>query len=300
MTPRHRIPLVLSLLALVAGGLWFGHSWLRRDSQPSVKGNDEAQPKEGRLAEPGSGAPARPALSGQDPAPAPKPFETEDPLLHGVADASQRLPLRLDAIKQLLAQPLPAPVLEEVIAFLSSEVPADAARAERERALRNALLNRLREHPEHMTALVPALAAQAANPQQDPGLRDYALQHLAVWVPKLDEKTKEQAIPALQNALRESDSTYAGTALVGLNDLWQRGFLEGAAFDPATEARRIAQDDHVSVLSRLTALALASELRLRDDALVDLAHRWSAPTSSVPEGARRAAQAFLITQASLH
>lgn len=269
------------------------------DSQPSVKGNDEASSKQEGLTERGQITPPRPASFHQDAA-SPKPFETEHPRLSILADADQRLPLRLDGVNRLLAQPLTETELTEMIEFLTSKMPNGDALVERERGLRNHLINRLREHREHRVALVPALVAQAANPQQDPGLRDYALQHLAVWVPELDETSKELAIPALQNALRESDSTYAGTALVGLNDLWQRGLLEKATFDPATEARRIAQDDRVNVLSRLTALALASELRLRDDALVDLARRWSAPTSSVPEGARRAAQAFLITQASLH
>jgi hypothetical protein len=178
-------------------------------------------------------------------------------------------------------------------------VPSDAAAADRERALRNGLLNRLREHSRHAADVVPVLVSQAKNPAQDPGLRDYALQHLAAWVPALDEAQRAQAIPALMEALDEKTATYAGTALAGLNDLAKRGLLKDP-FDSAEEARRIALDVRAGVLSRLTALSLATELGVQDDDLVALARGWSAPGSPVPEGARRAALAFLKIQPSLH
>ena len=219
-----------------------------------------------------------------------EPFHTDHPELKVLADVGTKLPERFAAVERLLATPLSAGVLTETIAFLQS--PVSPGTEERERALRNGLLNSLREHTGYAEVLVPALAAQAADEAQDPGLRDYALQHLAAWVPDLDEAGRTQAFTALQDALSEQTSTYAGTALVGLNDLSRKGLISGS-FDAAVEARRLALDAEASVLSRLTALALAAELKIDTAELTALATHWSQPASGVPEGARRAALNFL-------
>lgn len=304
MPAPRRLLFPLSLLALAAGLLWLGRAM--RPSAPSTQPRPEMRTS--GIPEP-AGGPSRmspPPSAGPEgvfvvpaapPAPPPKPFAASDPVLRAVADPGVSLPARFDAGARLLSQPLPPSVLAETIAFLGSPVPDDAAALERERALRNGVLNGLRAHSGHAAALVPALAVQAADDAQDPGLRDYALQHLAAWVPALDETGRAQAIPALQTALQERTGTYAGTALLGLNDLAKRGFLP-EPFDAAAEARRLALDDGVSVLSRLTALALVVESGVveDDEDLTDLARRWSEPRSRVPEGARRTAQAYLKRQ----
>lgn len=294
MSALRRSLLVLLLLALAGGGLWFVRTAKQApadspegvSSVPSQEGgvslSDEAR-NQGILAMPST------------PASVAKPFFTEDPMLSLVADADERLPVRLKEVSRLLSRPLTSEALAETIEFLKSPVPADAAAIERERALRNNLLNRLRDHSEHAAALVPALVAQAADTTQDPGLRDYALQHLAAWVPTLDDSMRAQAVPALFSALQQRDGTYAGTALVGLNDLAKRGFLPGN-FAANAEARSIALDEGADVRSRLTALALISELGAKDAELTRLAGVWSDPGSSVPEGARRVAQAYLNLQ----
>ena len=294
MSASPRPLFVLVLLAVAGGGLWF--VWTAKQASTDSPEIVSSVPSQGGDAPLSDEARIQDSLAvSSTPALAAKPFVTEDPTLRSVADAGERLPVRLNEVSRLLSRPLTALALAETIEFLQSPVPTDSAAIERERALRNSLLNRLRDYPEHAASLVPALATQAADATQDPGLRDYALQHLAAWAPKLDDAMRAQAFPALLAGLQQRDGTYAGTALVGLNDLAKRGFLLGD-FDAAAEARSIALDEGADVRSRLTALALISELGGKDDELARLAGVWSAPGSSVPEGARRVAQAYLNLQ----
>jgi hypothetical protein len=293
--------LALSLLVVPVGLLWLGHVMRARAPRPESARAGAGTPagRSWQVAAPVPSAPGE-GMAGGLPlrVPAPRPFVTDNPELRVVADPSATLPARFDAASRLLAASLADAALKEVIGFLRSPLPADYFAAERERALRNGLLNQLREHGGHAPSLVPALVAMAADPSQDPGLRDYALQHLAAWMPALDAAERAQAIPALQAALRQPAATYAGTGLVGLHDLAARGLLP-EPFDAVAEARRISLDERMSVFSRRTALALAAELGVRDDDLAILAKRWAEPRSPVPEGARRVAQNFLKLKSSL-
>jgi len=244
------------------------------------------------------GAPQIPRSSIPKPAASAVAFRTNNPLLQVIVDSARELPTRLAAVGQLSSAPLPQETLKETLTYLATPVSDEPAVAERERALRNELLNMLRLDPARAAVAVPALVRQAADTDQDPGMRDYALQHLAAWVPGLPVDEKKQAVLALQNALKDPEGTYAGTALLGLDDLSRRKLLTGN-FDTGAEARRIVLDDQYNILSRLSAMALVSELHVQDAALETMARRWT-DTPSLPLGARRAAEAFLRTLHSIN
>jgi len=197
----------------------------------------------------------------------------------------------LAAIDELFKVPLPPVTLVDVLTYLGTPVNDDIPSAERERALRNQLLNALRQGAAYAQIAVPSLVRQAANSKQDDGMRDYALQHLAAWVPTLPPEEKQAALRALEAALLNPTGTYSGTALIGLNDLARRHYL-AANFDIGAESRRIVLDEKYNMSSRLTALTLVAERTAADPAVVTLARQW-ADSPYIQLGARRAAEAFL-------
>jgi len=305
MTSRRLSFFTLSVLVVATGLLWLGRGPQPAPTPPAAVAvplpTMEVQSVDGRIFQvampkyvlPVSGA----VVTSSHPLPTLKPFNTANPKLQRVADVNVPLPERYVAVNALLAAPLSAFALKEAVSYLRSPVPNDLSAAERERALRNELLNQLRSHSAHEAFLVSTLVSQAADQSQDTGLRDYALQHLAAWGPQLKDAEREQAVSALKTALQEKTHTYAGTALVGLHSLEQQGAL-GSQFDVAAESLRIALDESISVLSRLTALALAAELKVRDARLESLARSWSSPASPVPEGARRTALSYIRSEFS--
>ena len=234
---------------------------------------------------------------GQTLSPAPRPaaaavsFNPTAPSLRIIGDPACSLPQRLAAVDGLFNAPLPLATLFDVLTYLGAPVQDDIPAAERERALRNQLLNALRQGPAYAQIAIPELVRQAADPEHDDGMRDYALQHLAAWVPTLSLKEKQAALRALEAALLNPDSTYSGTALIGLNDLARRNCLD-AKFDISAEARRIVLDEKYNISSRLTALSLAAERSVADSAVETLARQW-AESPYIQLGARRAAEAFL-------
>ena len=236
----------------------------------------------------GPGETRSPASS---PASAGVSFKTTAPSLRIIGDPGCSLPQRLAAVDGLFAAPLPPATLFDVLTYLGSPVADDIPAAERERALRNQLLNALRQGPAYVQVAVPVLVEQAADPKRDDGLRDYALQHLAAWVPTLPPKEKQAALRALEAALLNPAGTYSGTALIGLNDLARRNCLD-TEFDIDAQARRIVLDEKYTMSSRLTALTLAAERGGADPAVETLARQW-AESPYIQLGARRAAEAFL-------
>ena len=223
--------------------------------------------------------------------------KTTHPGLRVVMDQGCDLPLRLATVKQVFAQPLSQPELGEVLAYLVSPLADDLPAAERERDLRNQMLNALRRDVRYAAVAVPELVSQAADKEQDEGLRDYALQHLAAWVPNLPPAERAAALGALKAALKNPLGTYAGTALLGLHDLAQGNNLD-PDFDINREARRILLDEKYTIESRLSALTLVAERPAADPAVEALARDWLG-ASYLPLGARLAAEAFLRKNASL-
>ena len=224
--------------------------------------------------------------------------DRDPPAFGSLFDTTQTLPARIRAADELSEQAISTPLVERLCDYLLSPLAGDEYAAIRERALRNHLLNRLREWPVYAEVLVPALAVQLEDPQQDSALRDYAAQHLAAWIPDLQGATKVAAEDALRQAVRNPVSTLPGTSLLGLHDLNARGLLN-APFDSMAEARRIALDSSLAPASRITALSLCSELGGASADLVGLATKW-AKDASQPLGAQLAAQALLrATQPNL-
>ena len=295
---RTHFGLITLLTVMVAGGVAW---WCVRAPQPVEPAQVPVQTlvmADGsiRTGSVSGGGTVQPLSPSPRAAPAGENFKTTAPSMRIISDPARSLPQRLAAVDELFNAPLPPAALVDVLTYLGTPVVDDIPAAERERALRNQLFNALRQGPAYAQIAVPSLVRQAADPQQDDGMRDYALQHLAAWVPTLPPAEKQVALGALEAALLNPTGTYSGTALIGLNDMARRNYLV-TNFDIGAEARRIVLDENYNISSRLTSLTLVAEREAADPAVETLARQW-AESPYIQLGARRAAEAFLRKRAA--
>jgi hypothetical protein len=127
-------------------------------------------------------------------------------------------------------------------------------------ALKNDILNILREQEPPPPELTGVLLALRRDESQPLVMRDYALQHLAPWFPKADQGQQEQIIAELRAAAQETAQSYAGTALIGLH----RSACENpnAIMDSYLEdISALINDEEANLHARIAAIQLAGELR---------------------------------------
>ena len=106
---------------------------------------------------------------------------------------------------------------------------------------------------------------------QNEVIRDYAVQHLAAYYEQMEltqpdaSQTRQPAQAVLWEALSETDSSIAGTALLALNRL-SAGRAEFDRTRLGAEALRLAQEGGAGDLSRATAFQVCAQLGI-DEAL---------------------------------
>ncbi|AHF94090.1 hypothetical protein OPIT5_04870 [Opitutaceae bacterium TAV5] len=273
------------LAVAIAAGLW----WWQGGALPPDNGAT------GSSAAPADPETAQTAVVAAHADQAPwRQFAATHPVLLVVTDADWPWAERQRAVNDLATAALTPELLAACFDYLRSPVPAEEKPAMLERAIRNDLLNVLRTRTDETLALVPVLAEQAADPAQDSALRDYALQHLATWAPRLPEAEQQLAVETLCDTLKAREASYAGTALLGLYDMSNRETrtVSLPGLDLPAEAIRIATDKSMGLHSRIGALALCQQMQVASDDLVALALNWQTD-STLPEPARRAASAYL-------
>jgi hypothetical protein len=227
------------------------------------------------------------------------PIEADEPIWGLLANQEADIGSRHDALRELYARKSLGNLDIARLATLAlMPVPAEEYAAIRERAFRNDLFNYFRNCDGKADALVDVLAYMAASSTMDTGLRDYALQHVAAWLPELENgSAKNNAESALLDALNTTDHTFAGTALLGLWDLSKRGMLS-VKFDPGTHAMDIFMNRAMDIKSRISALALLSELKIAIPLSIKEAEGWISDKTLLL-GARRAAQTYLETSRTI-
>lgn len=130
---------------------------------------------------------------------------------------------------------------------------------DRDSLVKNDILNLLRAQQNSAPRFVEILSALYEDRQQDPPLRDYAIQHAALSYAGSRAQDKERIVALLWSAAGESNSAIAGTALLGLEQLAQ-----GYAFIDRTKvaetALSISSNQRASALSRITAIQICGQL----------------------------------------
>lgn len=109
--------------------------------------------------------------------------------------------------------------------------------------------------------LAGALAGMFYDKEQDPMIRNYALQHLASWYGQCSEK--REIVDALWAGTTDTDASTVGTALIGLSRLSQAS----APVDTVrltTAATTVAVNPSGNETARITALQVCSQLGVKD------------------------------------
>lgn len=176
--------------------------------------------------------------------------------------------------------------IQALYVFLLAPPPDGGLERRQDRALKNDLLNRLRSQKDTPDGLTNILVAMFNNADQDPVVRDYALQQMRAWqeaAPMDDYTVMEET---LARALEETEGSIGGTALLALRQFDKDSNKSGA--DPglprsvlasATQsALSILHSKDAGELSRITAMQVAAE-RVPEE-IVPLAAQWAQDTSS--------------------
>lgn len=150
-------------------------------------------------------------------------------------------------------------------------------------ALANDIMQLLRNQQPAMPEITPALLGLWNDSQQDPTLRDYALQHLREWVSDHDVRSAHETNPTRikeiqntflaaidsENASYDPQSTTLGTALLALHEWHQKGHPHAmggmsSMSDTPFEVRllSILAEPAVHRGTRATALQIAAQRKM--------------------------------------
>lgn len=137
-------------------------------------------------------------------------------------------------------------------------------------ALRNDAMDCLWAGGADKEALFALMAALYADRRQDEVMRDYAIQHVGQWYEHLPDRGAAGRL--LEDALHETQSSIAGTALLALSRLAET-CPEVKRDDVARSALALARDEATGKLARITALQVGAGMGLRE--LLPVAARWA-------------------------
>ena len=195
---------------------------------------------------------------------APPPSSSE---VRIITDLAKPFVERQAAIRRL-SKTLRTEVKDLLYGYLSRRFPEDDT--PRGQILKNGVMDALIGQAAPLPDLAARLAWMASDPSQQVVIRDYAVQHLVAFYPQLDraavevaEASREILREALLVALRETDGSLAGTALLGLSRL--AGQYPGFDMERIGNcATRLAREPQVGELARITALQVCAEMSLTD------------------------------------
>jgi len=178
---------------------------------------------------------------------------------------------RADAI-QALSGKLSDTDREILYAFLRQHLSGD--QRQNGEVLRNQLMDALTGMQPPLAGLRELLTEIYQDSGQDMVLRDYAVQHLAQFYRQMaatpasdasyqaDELKQAQAV--LWEAVGDTDSSIAGTALLGLSHLSQEGWPGLDQNRIGQAALKLAGDGSVGELTKITAVQVCASLNITD------------------------------------
>ena len=171
---------------------------------------------------------------------------------------------RWEAIEDL-GSPLSESEEEVLFEFLAGERPNDLS-ANLWHAYFNDVVEHLMREDLCLDELGVFLIETALDENQDPVIRDYAVQFIPQWLTNSgpnesgvegDVETREALLGVLEETLTLRHESIAGTALLGLNELASQEVLSLEDYREDAVAAAIGRDVHP--LTRITALQVAAE-----------------------------------------
>lgn len=177
--------------------------------------------------------------------------------LRVVIDPSAGYPERGGAVRAL-GDSLSGPEVEALYRFLLAGPPEGNRARNYDRAVKNDVLNRLRQQAAPPEGLTETMIAMFEDRNQDGAVRDYALQHLRAWHRKAPADERSAILETLVQGLEETRSSMGGTSLISLRNL--EDHEEGnAGVDVIRSALEVAHDEQAGDLSRVTAMQISAE-----------------------------------------
>lgn len=165
---------------------------------------------------------------------------------------------RVNAVRTLPAD-LTAQEIHAFYAYLLAPASSGAESRQQGNWLRNEMLDKLVELPALPAGLARVLVSIYQDPTQDIVMRDYAVQHMTPVYARASAEEKANLQQALWQAVEETDSSIAGTALLALRDLAQ-DHREFEQVKLGEVALKLAGDDRCGELSRITALQVCGRM----------------------------------------
>jgi len=192
------------------------------------------------------------------------------PFVDVIVDSQTSIDQRLAAIDSIKGR-LTNADRESLYNFLRQESAADNGQLGQ--VLKNRLLDVLCALNPPASGLLDLLAEIYQDQGQNTVLRDYAVQHMVAYCQQLGSDARlaqaqseelEHAKTLLWQALTETDSSIAGTALLGLDRLSQAGEPDADHTKISAVALKLAGDTDAGELSRITAFQVCANLGLLD------------------------------------
>lgn len=250
--PMNRPLVNLLAVSLLGGGIWLGVRALR----PAGPAADPSAPAARRLAEEPRSRPA--------PAPA---------LIRRLSDPGLSVPERIAAVRDLPSD-LTDREASALIDLLRQPTPEKVG-VSVWHALLNEIMEVLRQPRFSWTGYGPAMAGLITDRETDPVVRDYAAQHLALYLAEeADRRAPGSLAPGMDAFLtvlrgeRESRESVTGTVLMALCDL--RSKRPAADFEPYAAPLASVVADFISgtrdagVANRIAAIQAAGRMGLSE------------------------------------
>jgi hypothetical protein len=194
---------------------------------------------------------------------------------------------RLRAI-HALGRRLTASDLDSAYEYLLTPNPSITTDRRSEQWLRNELMNKLVAGQESLPAgLTDMLVNIYQDTRQGVVMRDYAIQQLPLVHAQVSEGERKSIADTLWRATGETDSSIAGTALLGLTKLYNESSLSMGALSPSVSRARlsqsalaIAENPRCGELARLTAVSICGRMHSMD--ALPVITQLAQTTDSVP------------------
>ena len=174
---------------------------------------------------------------------------------------SSRYESRNDALRSIARRrDLPADDVAVLMDYVAST--CCVMRVEREAALKNDVLNLLRNQKQQPEGLADLLLDMVASKQYAPVIIDYCIQHLGAMVGSIsDNTTKARIRETFVAAAKDIGETYSGTALYSFAEMPNKSKSE------SDELRRLtiaACGESANPIARISAIQLAGERGCRE------------------------------------
>lgn len=166
--------------------------------------------------------------------------------------------------------------------FLLKAPPDRRMTRDADRAVKNDLLNLLRNQSTPPGGLTNVMVAMFEDASQDAAVRDYAVQHLLAWYDDAPAEEHPVILEVFADGLQETASSIAGTALISLAALGEEELAAaGLEIDIGGAALGIVESEAASDLARVTAIQISAEENA--GGILDAAEEWALdPSASYP------------------